>query len=200
MDIKKAGLNVTLVVGASVGGGTGLLLMCFSLAVLRRCRTSTTKLPKARAVVSAKGKDELIEQQYGVQQQQTIAGGGGEGDVQDGKKRAPEESPPPRTQLAPHHRYQPATDAEVAAGKFPCPETSAKRRLRALAPLPNRVAPLEQVLSPPIAPSLPACLPPAPSSPAFFSPSALVPLSLFLFLAPPPLFSLLDLRELQTGL
>ena len=59
---------------------------------------------------------------------------------------------------------------------------------------------LEQVLSPPIAPSLPACLPPAPSSPAFFSPSALVPLSLFLFLAPPPLFSLLDLRELQTGL
>ena len=145
--------------------------MCFSLAVLRRCRTSTTKLPKARAVVSAKGKDELIEQQYGVQQQQTIAGGGGEGDVQDGKKRAPEESPPPRTQLAPHHRYQPATDAEVAAGKFPCPETSAKRRLRALAPLPNRVAPLEQVLSPPIAPSLPACLPPAPSSPAFFSPS-----------------------------
>jgi hypothetical protein len=191
---------VTLVVGASVGGGTGLLLMCVSLAVLRRCRaSSTTELPKARAAVSAEGKAELIEQQYGVQQQQAMAGGGGEGDVQDGKKRAPQELPPPRTQLAPHHRYQPATDADVAAAKFPCPETSGKRRLRALAPLPNRVAPSEQVLSLPIAPSLP--LPPSRSLfPWFFlSLCPRLPLSLSLFLAP-PLFSLLDLRELQTGL
>ena len=167
--------------------------MCVSLAVLRRCRaSSTTKLPKARAAVSAEGKAELIEQQYGVQQQQAMAGGGGEGDVQDGKKRAPQELPPLRTQLAPHHRYQPATDADVAAAKFPCPETSGKRRLRALAPLPNRVAPSEQVLSLPIAPSLPLppsrSLPPAPSSPGFSSPSVLVSLSLFLSFLPPPFF------------
>ena len=139
-----------------------------------------------------------------MQQQQAMAGGGGEGDVQDGKKRAPQELPPLRTQLAPHHRYQPATDADVAAAKFPCPETSGKRRLRALAPLPNRVAPSEQVLSLPIAPSLPPCLPPAPSLPlplplVFLSLCPRLPLSLSLFLAP-PLFSLLDLRELQTGL
>jgi hypothetical protein len=167
--------------------------MCVSLAVLRRCRaSSTTELPKARAAVSAEGKAELIEQQYGVQQQQAMAGGGGEGDVQDGKKRAPQELPPPRTQLAPHHRYQPATDADVAAAKFPCPETSGKRRLRALAPLPNRVAPSEQVLSLPIAPSLPLppsrSLPPAPSSPGFSLPLSSSPSLSFSLSCPPPFF------------
>jgi hypothetical protein len=159
--------------------------MCVSLAALRRCRaSSTTKLPKASAAVSAEGKAELIEQQHGVHQQQTMAWGGEEGDVQDGEKGTHEELPPPRTQLSPDPRYQPATDANVEAGTFPCPETStpspAKRRLRALAPLPNRVASLEQVPSLPPSLSLFPCF--------FLSLCPRLPLSLSPFLAPPLFF------------
>jgi len=181
----KAGLDVPLVVAASVGGAAGLLLMCLSLAALRRCRASSSA-SKTHAGTETSWNPGADSAGHTVPADNTlrkkVPGGAGTADM--GMKVSGEGGPPPplSTQPAPDRRQLQAPlqgcAAAVAVQSPGMPDVviGPKRKLGALAPLPARVVPLEQVLSPaPSALPLPSfCLP-------IFAPSLL---SLF----PPPLF------------